>query len=125
MAKENWRPGAEPQKVKHGLTAFLYQGRTIVGVPEGTVSAHEFTEVRHACELKFQMQQDAQGRAGLVVSPLPVLPANEAITLMLPPCAHFDVSRDSQVISIWEALTGETSLEVAHGLPPLPPFRAR
>ena len=125
MAKENWRPGAEPQKVKHGLTAFLYQGRTIVGVPCGVVDSREFTEVRHACELKFQMHQDAQGRAGLVVSPLPVLPANEAITLMLPPCAHFDVSRDSQVISIWEALTGETALEVSGTFPPLPPIRPR
>ena len=130
MAKEDQRQGIGASKVRIGLTVFLYQGRTIVGLVNGgwgTVSATDFTRVEKAIELKFQMTKDDMGNPGIGTSPFPILPANEATTVHLPPCAFFDVSTDENVIGVWELMTGESTLVAANGplsaLPPLPSLR--
>ena len=130
MAKEDQRQSIGTQKVKPGLTAFLYQGRTIVGVVEGgvgTIRLDNYTLVKKAIELKFQMTKDEAGNPGIGTSPFPLLPANEPVALWLPPCAHFDVSGDGNVIGVWELMTGESTLVAANGplsaLPPLPSLR--
>ena len=123
MAQEDQRQGIGASKVKVGLTAFLYQGRTIVGIAR-EVAFNDFTLVVNAIELKFQMTKDDMGNPGIGTSPFPLLPANGPATLRLPPCAHFDVSRDEGVIGVWEMMTGGTSLLSANGpLPPLPALR--
>jgi len=95
------------------LTVFMYNSRCFLGVwpdsrqPE--LVMQRGINVLDAIELRIQMAGDPQ-RPIMQVAPSAVVPADKPTALWLPPCAHFSAATHKDLIGIYRAMTGRSSL---------------
>lgn len=95
-----------PARLLTGLTTFLHEGRTYVGLLTQPQTG-PWMEVVDAIELRFRMSE--QGAVSVI--PQPILPAAGPVpVLRLPPCAHWDVSTDNELIHSYTDATRRRSI---------------
>lgn len=96
-----------PARLLTGLTAFLHEGRTYLGVYTPSTLSGPWMDVQDAIELRFRMTE--QGT--VTVLPQPVLPASAPIpVLRLPLCAHWSVATDEQLVQSYTDATHRRSI---------------
>ena len=101
----------DAQAVKKGLTVFITEGRTFIGLVDSiTGNKDGYTLVRDAIELRFHMVEQG-GQQGIRVMPQPILPADSPLKeILIPRCPRFDASRDSELIKTYDLVTGKRSV---------------
>lgn len=95
------------------LTVFMYNSRCFLGLwPDSQKSEDVMRQGIHvidAIELRIQMAGDPR-QPVMQVAPSSVVPANKPIPMWLPPCAHFSAETHKDLIGIYRAMTGRSSL---------------
>lgn len=95
------------------LTVFMYNNRCFLGLWCDPHSNEDIMKqginVTDAIELRIQMAGDPR-QPVMQVAPSPVVPANNPITLWLPPCAYFSVEEHKDFIDIYRTMTGRSAL---------------
>jgi hypothetical protein len=98
--------------VKKGLTIFLHEGRTYMGIPDLDKDGYPeeengFIRLVDAIQLSIRTQPD--GAVG--IAPHPVVPARQPTTLYLPhPCAHFLAEEDGELVALYAQMTGRSPI---------------